>query len=184
MIAMTPQYNTLLFTEVYDNVEDFLNDYKNIGLPTTISDTSATTLFWLLYGRYGNNPIANRDINQWKVKVFSVIFQYGPTWEKKLQIQTRLRSLTEEEIIRGNKVVQNNALNPDTAPGTAALDELLYINNQTATNSKRSFLEGYAALATLLEDDVSEAFLSHFKPLFSMLVRPEHPILYYEEDDN
>lgn len=75
----TPQYDTMLFSEVYDNPTTFINDYKTIGLPITISDTSAKTLYLLLYGRYGNNPIANQDVNQWKIKLFSVIFQYGPT---------------------------------------------------------------------------------------------------------
>lgn len=78
-MLMTPQYNTLLFSEVYSDPQSFKNDYKEIGLPITISDTSINTLFLLLYGRYGNNPIANQDINQWKIKLFSTIFQYGPS---------------------------------------------------------------------------------------------------------
>lgn len=76
---MIPQYDTKLFTEVWDNVSDFVYDYKNVGIPTTISDANATTLFFLLYARYGNSPIANYDIEQWKYKIFSVIFQFGPT---------------------------------------------------------------------------------------------------------
>lgn len=64
MIQMTPQYNTILFSEVWDSIDEFVEDYKNIGLPVTISETSARTLYLLLYGRYGNNPIANQDVNQ------------------------------------------------------------------------------------------------------------------------
>lgn len=64
MLTMTPQYNTILFSEVWDNIDEFVEDYKSIGLPTTISETSAKTLYLLLYGRYGNNPIANQDVNQ------------------------------------------------------------------------------------------------------------------------
>lgn len=79
MSNMIPQYDTKLFTEIWDNVSDFVYDYNHVGIPTTISDTNATTLFFLLYARYGNSPIANYDEEQWKYKIFSVIFQYGPT---------------------------------------------------------------------------------------------------------
>lgn len=178
---MTPQFNTMLFSEVYDSVESFITSYNEIGLPVTISEDSAKTLFLLLYGRYGNNPIANLDVNQWKIKLFSVVYQYGPTWERKLKIQERLRGLSEEDLVRGNKVIYNSALNPDTTPGTAALEELLYINNQNTANYKKSTLEGYAHLMALLETDVTEEFINRFKNLFSIMVRPENPLLFFEE---
>lgn len=76
---MIPRYDTKLMTEVWDSAADFVADYKTVGIPTTISDNNATTLYYLLYARYGNTPIANYDVNQWKYKMFSVIFQYGPT---------------------------------------------------------------------------------------------------------
>lgn len=85
MSKMLPQYSTVLFCDIYSDVDEFIADYKNTstdfenGIPPMISDTNATTLFYLLYGRYGNNPIANRDITQFKYKLFSVIYQYGPT---------------------------------------------------------------------------------------------------------
>ena len=74
-----PNYDTKLMTEIWDDSAKFVYDYKHVGIPTTISDANATTLFYLLYARYGNNPIANYDENQFKYKMFSVIFQYGPT---------------------------------------------------------------------------------------------------------
>lgn len=79
MSSMIPQYDTKLMTEIWEEAEDFVYDYKHVGIPTTISDANATTLFYLLYARYGNNPIANYDENQFKYKMFSIIFQYGPT---------------------------------------------------------------------------------------------------------
>ena len=96
---MFPQYDTKLMTDVWGKASDFLTDYKNAGIPTTISDQNATTLYYLLYARYGNTPIANYDENQWKYKMFSVIFQYGPTWEKRLDIQTTLRGLQIADLI-------------------------------------------------------------------------------------
>ena len=96
---MFPQYDTKLMTEVWSQASDFLTDYQNAGIPTTISVQNATTLYYLLYARYGNTPIANYDENQWKYKMFSIIFQYGPTWEKRLDIQTTLRGLQISDLV-------------------------------------------------------------------------------------
>ena len=86
-VEMIPQYDTKLFNEIWEDADSFLEDYNNVGIPTTISTQSATTLYYLLYAKYANNPLANYDENQFKYKVFSLIYSYGPTWEKKLSIQ-------------------------------------------------------------------------------------------------
>ena len=96
---MLPQYDTKLMTDVWSKATDFVTDYQNIGIPTTISVQNATTLYYLLYARYGNTPIANYDENQWKYKIFSIIFQYGPTWEKRLDIQNTLRGLQISDLV-------------------------------------------------------------------------------------
>ena len=98
-VDMLPQYDTKLMTDVWSKATDFLADYQNIGIPTTISNQNATTLYYLLYARYGNTPIANYDENQWKYKMFSIIFQYGPTWEKRLDIQNTLRGLQIADLV-------------------------------------------------------------------------------------
>ena len=96
---MLPQYDTKLMTDVWSKATDFVTDYQNIGIPTTISVQNATTLYYLLYARYGNTPIANYDENQWKYKMFSIIFQYGPTREKRLDIQNTLRGLQISDLV-------------------------------------------------------------------------------------
>lgn len=98
-VEMFPQYDTKLMTEVWSQASEFLTDYQNAGIPTTISVQNATTLYYLLYARYGNTPIANYDENQWKYKMFSIIFQYGPTWEKRLDVQNTLRGLQISDLV-------------------------------------------------------------------------------------
>lgn len=98
-VEMFPQYDTKLMTEIWSQASEFLTDYQNVGIPTTISSQNATTLYYLLYARYGNTPIANYDENQWKYKMFSIIFQYGPTWEKRLNIQDTLRGLQISDLV-------------------------------------------------------------------------------------
>ena len=66
-------YKTKTFTGVWGEVNDFVYDYNNIGVPKTITAENVSTLFYLLYARYGNSPISNMDVNQFKFKVFTII---------------------------------------------------------------------------------------------------------------
>lgn len=177
-------YRQKKFTDVYESVEDFLADYKDCGIPTTISDNSAQTLFYLLYGSYGNDIVASSDINRFKYKLFSIIFQYAPNWEKQLEIQNKLRDLTEDDIRLGSRQIYNTAQNPSTEPSTDTTDELQYINNQNVTKNQRGVLEGYATLLSLLRTDVTQEFLNRFRKLFLTIVQPEEPLLYITEVDN
>lgn len=184
-LSMLPQYSTILFTDVWESVNDFLYDYQNNGIPKTIDVAkSAQTLYYLLYARYGNNPIANRDVNQFKAKVMSIIFSYGPTWEKRLDIQAKLRNLTDDQILVGAKAIYNQALNPSDAPGTGTLEELDYINQQNTTNYKKAPMEAYGQLWELLSIDVTTEFINKFKVCFKTFVMPERPLVYVEEDED
>lgn len=187
-------YWTKKFVDIYPKVEDFLKDYKNQnenlpnGIPTTISDTSVATLYYLLYSKYGNSHIVNMDENQFRYRVLSTIFQFGPTWEKKLDIQNKLRGLTDEELMLGGKRIYNHAYNPSTEPSTSSLEELTAINEQNTSNFKKGKLEAYALLVDLLRADVTGCFLDHFKKLFLVVVEPQKPLWYItnieEEEEN
>ena len=176
-------YRQKKFTDVYDSVEKFLADYNGVGLPTTISQGSAQTLYYLLYGRYGNDVIASSDINRFKYRLFGIIFQYGPTWEKRLEIQEKLRGLSEDEILTGSRQIYNNAQNPSTEPSTDTTDELQYINEQNVTKNRRGKLDAYAMLMELLRSDVTNELLTKFKTLFLTVIEPEESLYYVSEED-
>lgn len=184
---MIPRYDTKLFTEVWEVVNDFIYDYNQLpaGMRVMKSDLSTlTTLFYLLYAKYGNNPIANMDENQWKFKVFSIIYQFGPTWEKKQDIQNKLRALTDDELFQGAKAIYNNAVNPGEAPTTGTLEELNYINSQNTTNYKKAKMEAYTELWDILNDDITARFIEKFRPCFKIFVQPERQFIYVTEDEN
>lgn len=166
------KYDSPILTEIWNNAEDFLNDYKNNGIPAKISDANATTLFYLLYSRYGNSTIAFTDTEQFKYNIFSVIFMYGPTWEERLSLQEKLRNLTDDEIRQGGKAIYNTALNPGTEPSTQDLEELNFINSQNTTNYKKSKIEAIALKWNLLSTDVTQEFLAKFKTLFRKILDP------------
>lgn len=151
MTQMMPMYSTKNFEDIYDSVNTFMADYGTLGLPKTISDQNAQILYYLLFSRYGNSPIANYDENQFKVKLQAVIWQFGPTWEKRLDIQDKLRKLTDLELSTGTtttnvstgssegtssdtgSTIKNHAFNPgEISSQTTTLNgpELTYIDQQ------------------------------------------------------
>lgn len=184
MNSVYGNYRTRKFNEIYPSYEDFKNDeniYYGVGLNPRFQGSTDQTLYYLLSARYGNSNIANSDENQFKLKLFSIIFQYGPTWEKRLDIQSNLRSLSEDELLTGTKQINNHSYNPSTAPSTDTLEELTTINEQTSTKYKKSKMDAYANLMALLEKDVTEEFMNKFKKLFLIIVEPQLPLWYLTE---
>lgn len=168
------------FTDIWDTSDKFITDVTNSKLDV-LDQSDLEVLYYLLYAAYGNNCIASSDTNQFKYKVYSTIFMYGPTWVKRLEVQKKLRGLSEEELLLGAKAIHNHAFNPDTAPSTSTLDELLAINDQDTTTYRKSKLEAYNILIELLDTDVTKEFINKFKKLFLQLVEPQDLLLYEME---
>lgn len=183
---MIPMYNTVTFNQVWDSYEKFVDPtegYLPSEIENPLNETTSKTLFYLLSARYGNNPITNNSIDQFKLKVFSIIFEYGPTWQKRLAIQTRLRNLSEKELREGAKQIYNHSFNPSTQPSTDTLDELLTIDDQNVNKNRKGILDAYAYLWEVLKVDVTEEFLGKFKSLFKIFVDPDITHIYEEDKE-
>lgn len=171
-------FRQLKFKDIWETATEFTNEYKGSGLApdnNKIKDASATTLFYLLYSNFADSVIASANIEQFKYQVWSTIFEFGPTWERRVEIQYELRKLTDDELAEGNKQIYNKALNPSTSPTTSELD---YISEQTVAKMKRSKLDKYSTLYEILNTDVTSRFISKFKKLFLQIVQPELPLWY------
>lgn len=183
-------YNSPQFIDVWDDSDDFLDDYKAsvfwdrteetvngqtvVHLNNTITDDNVELLFGLLYAKYGNNPISGSSLYQFKTKLFSIIFKHGPEWQTKLNIQKEIRNLKKEDIMLGSKTIYNHAYNDAGEPSTAKLDELSYINDQNTTNYKRSPLEGYILQwDALTSSNFTEDFINKFQVCFQRCVYPQ-----------
>lgn len=177
------EYCNPSFIEVFNSAESFLEGYHNCGIPTTITDESATTLFYLLYAKFGSTPIRSNDPNLFAYRVYQTIFQFGPTWEKRLDIQAELRklSLTDGELFQGSKQIYNHAMHDGSTPTTATLTELGYIDSQNTSNHRKSKTDGLAILDSLLEKDITADFLARFDKLFSKWLAPDSPTYYITE---
>lgn len=177
-------YRQVKFTDVYPDAPTFVTDYTTSAIPTTISNDTATTLYYLLYSRYGNSVIASSDTNRFKYDLFATIFSYAPTWEKRLEVQEKLRDLSDEELITGQATINNHAFHNGAPPATSYLDELPAINEQVTQKGKRDKLTAYTELLRALWTDVTEQFLDKFQKLFLIILQPELPLWYATEIDS
>ena len=180
------EYCNPSFVEVFNSAESFLEGYHNCGIPTTVADESITTLFYLLYAKFGQTPIKSNDKNLFAYRCYQIIFQYAPAWEKRLEIQNTLReiSLADSSVLyQGAKTIYNHAMHDGSAPSTQTLTELGYIDSQNTTNYKKAKVDALAELEAMLETDVTELLLNKFKPLFSQWLRPDTPVYYITESN-
>lgn len=147
-MTMIPTSSTKTFVDIYENVDAFKDDYEDMTSfqSNEITTNDITRIYYMLYAKYGNNYITNFDENQFKYKLFMTIWQYAPTWLKRVDIQGKLRSISDDDLIIGAKAVHNHAFNPSTEPSTQSLDELTYINDQNTTNYKKSKMDAYGQL--------------------------------------
>ena len=175
-------YRTDKFTDIFSSYDDFKNDFNDTVFTGAITDDNLEILFYLIYAEYGNSHIANSDPTQFEYKLFSTIWMYGPTWEKKLDYQSKIRALTDTQLLEGSKSIYNHAYNPGTTPTTSSLEEVTYINDQNTTNFKRSKLDAYFQASSYLEQNFTKEFLNRFKKLFLQIVEPQEPLLYENEE--
>lgn len=180
-------YRTRTFADVYPDIDSFVHQVIFSGLDIGEGEkveTRLKQLYYLLYGMYGNSHIAYSDENQFKYRLYGIIFEYFPTWSKKLDVQDDLRGLTDEQIALGSKQVYNKALNPGGVTPTGIDDEINTINEQTVAKSKRGVLERKSLYSAMLNTDFNQYFLARFRTLFLTVVQPELPLWYETEADD
>lgn len=176
-------YRNVKFCDVFPDSQSFVTAYSGSQLPLTdyfvaSDDPIIPAVYYLLYGRYGNSTIATSDLKQFEYKLFTVIFMYGPTWLKRLELQKNIQGLDLDDLTVTDKTVANAAYN-NASPLSTPDAELEKINNQSVSFYKRGKLEAYTAQWSMLETDVTEEFLHKFEKLFLQFVAPEGAALYY-----
>lgn len=185
---MIKNYGGSLFTnalykrmcDVFPDTDSFIQYYHDCGLDITISDNSARNLYGLLMSRYSESHYYGSE-DMFKLRVMSTIYQYGSAWEARLDIQKKIKSLTEEEILRGDIQINNQAAHPSTEnTNTDTFKPLEYIDNQNASTTTRSKLAAYSLQYNQIVTDVTEEFLDKFKKLFRKIIA--NPDLYYETE--
>lgn len=176
-------YRTRTFSEIFEDYDTFEDFYTECGIEPTIRHTATQTqsntlmnLYYLLLARYANSHIASEDESRFGMQVMSIIFQYGPTWEKRLEMQKELRQATEDELLHSS-VIYNQADNPETAPSTTDITGIGFVNRQTVNHYIKNKVDAYMSLNAILDTDVTGDFLSKFNKLFNNFA-PEIPLWY------
>ena len=174
---------TRTFSEIYPTVDDFKTAYDNnpFATATNISDSSVKNIYYLLLSNYGNSSICSSDEYRFELKLFGLIYQYGPVYIEKKSLQSQILTSPLDKFKVGGKVIYNNALNPNVAPTTDTLTELPYINNQNTNNYVKSDAESIQIKWELLDDKLETEFLAKFKSLFLKIVNPTVPLWYPQE---
>lgn len=129
----------------------------------------------MLYARYGNNPIANYDETQFKYKVFSVIFQYGPTWEKRLSVQETLRGMQIADLLDNGSI---NELYKSNEAGTSTGN---YSNSTTSESNGGTTSTGTVNVKT--DNDVEDIKNHAFNPGTAPAQDAYSPLNYINEQN-
>lgn len=172
-------YRTRTFEEIWETASQFIDDFNASPFNGAITTDNLNLLYYLLYSRYAGSSIASSNENQFAYKCFSIIFTDGPKWEKRLEIQEKIKNLSEEDILAGPTRLGQNAYNPGQLPTEG---DLTYINSQDRNLTTKAKLTAYVEYANQFED-VTSSFIGQFKQLFLTVVVPEIP-LWYEDPFN
>ena len=191
---------TRKFSDIYPTFDSFQTAWNDTvfsqqetELSQHISEDSSNDapqnlllIYQLLLARYANSTIASSDENRFSLQCMATIFQYAPTWLKRLEIQETLQKmdLTSDAFLKGSSVVTNVSLNPSEDPATDTLDPLSTVNQQTVTGQKRDKFKALAILEELLRTDVTGEFLNRFRPLFRKIGSPQRPLFYLTTEEN
>lgn len=180
---IAPEYSVPTFIEIFSSASAFESYYSGISiLSSEVNATFLNKLWYLIYAKYGNNPIVGEDITQWKYQLLVKINAYAPTYIKKEEIQAALRALDLDNLREGFATIMNHAINPSKAPSTDNTDELPYINAQDVNKGKRGKADAYAMLWDILRSNLLDDFLAKFAPLFSKVVSTSERIVFISEE--
>lgn len=176
--------NQRKFLDIYPNESDFILDINgsySIFKPDDITDESIKKTYWMIVARYGDQAINGySDEGRWKLRLFETIDTYGPTWQKKLEIQKEIRALTLPKLKETGKLINNTALNPNNEPTT---DELDYISQQNTSKTTMSDADALNLQYMSLNDGINREYMDHFAFLFSKFLLTDVPLYLYQNEE-
>lgn len=179
-MSLIRKSNQRTFFDIYNNEDDFLNDLKNNYSTFYVSDMGDNMIkltFWLIGARFGDQAIIGyTDVPRWKLRLFSMVYTYGPVWAKKTELQKQIRSLTLDQLKETGKMINNTALNPNNDPTTEELD---YISSQNTSKSTMADVDALNIQYVTLNDGLDRNYIDHFAKLFSKFLLPDEPLYLY-----
>lgn len=189
---------TRSFADIFPNFETFQAAWsattfsqQAVALDQNIPEKEGVSnlrlIYELLLARYANSTIASSDENRFTLQCMSLVFQHGPAWIKRLEVQHTLHEmdLDSQEFLHGSAQIFNSSLNPSEVSETSSTDSfktLSTINQQNVNLQKRDKFKALAILDELLRTDITAIFLDKFRSLFRTIVSPQRPLFYTTEE--
>ena len=180
------RFSNKRFLDVFPDAVVFKKEYSYyqtlFNSPIKVKENQMAFIYYILYSKYGSEYIAMSNTTRFESKLFATLELAAPILLKELNVQKNLLALSDEEIRAGSKAIYNHAFNPSGTPSTNTLEELPYINDQNTTHYKKSPMEGYSILLSLLDDNLLDKFLRKFRKLFLRVLAPTRARLYDVEE--
>lgn len=175
---------TRKFCEVFPNLETFQAEWKELPFSSQgdVEDAAVELTYYLLVGRYSNSTIASTDEYQFEMRLFSILWQNAPLWQREIELQREVRKLKMDDIVSGTKSIYNHSYNPSTEPSSDSESILNTINDQNVSIQKRDKLKAVMDYESILSANPTDYYLSKFKELFISIVEPQYEALYETEE--
>lgn len=184
-MSLIRKSNQKTFFDIYPTQDEFTNDLNgsyNVFKPDDMTDKYINKTYWLIAARFGDQAINGyTDEGRWKLRLFETIDTYGPTWEKKLELQKQIRALTLSQLKETGKLINNTALNPNNEPTTEELD---YVSSQNTSKSTISDVDALNMQYVSLNDGLDRDYMDHFSKLFSKFLLPDVPLYLYDNEED
>lgn len=188
---------TRTFSNIFPSFKPFQDAWNNsifskqaVALTQPIPENPSNApanlelIYQLLLSKYANSHVSSEDESRFTLDLMATVFQYGPAFIKRLEIQHTLHEmdLTSDDFLRGSAQIYNQSFNPSEDPATDVMTPLSTINQQNVNIQKRDKFKALAILEELLRTDVVSDFIYRFKPLFKHDTVLYEPTLYYETE--
>ena len=174
-------YDTRTLSDIFSTVDALKNQYESIfGTSEQIIQDNWTTLYAMILSRYADSHIKSYSEDKFKLQFCSIIFEHAPIALKKYEIQKKLRELKEADLEVGTTQVFNQASHDASQPSDQSIWETPYINAQNVNKVRKSKINMYAELWSILDSKIFEDFLAKFKKLF-VSFGPGYPLYYTTE---
>lgn len=175
---------TKTFYEKYPNSEEFLKMWNVSPFKiNTITNEEIIEIYNHLLTEYMVSHFNFIEPLQIDLQVAHLIHNYYPNVKKRLDLQSQMLALTDEELAQGGLLIQSDMVNPDTDEITPLGDDLPYTSKKSIQTRKHSKLDRIARQYGLIIDGIYDTFILKFKDLFITLIVGTDNLLSMDNED-
>lgn len=182
---------TKKFSDVFEDLDSFKSEFRSSPLnePNLTDDTLGLVYAGIL-AKFGDHYYKATNMYRNKLKTFLILKGEGLIFQKRLELQNKILSMSDAELKDDGIIVNNYAENPsENSVGIYETGEyqgesfMKFVNNQSAQKSKKGKLTAYRDQSYSLKN-VLEPFIEKFKVLFENIYWSSYLPTYEREDED